>query len=418
VASVAMAQEFVPPMPDDLERTRISLQTVGLGTDLYARYGHTMLRIEDPSHNLDYLVNWGIFDFSDPMFVPKFFRGILIYKMGFSGTKPTIRYYEQVERRSVDQDELALTSKQKRALMEKIIWNAQPENVDYPYQYFRNNCATKPRDYLDTVLGGAVSRQFSGEKTSLTYRDYVRSNLSNNMYVAWGLDIIFNGDNDHLLSKWEEMFYPLKLREYLAQMRAVDDEGRPDPGNTLLLNHRVLVDIPSPAVSDIDGYKVAWLVAGLPLGALLISLLARARKGDRPAALPWHHRVFGIVTLWWGLTVGFFGLTHFSGWAFSSHTDLHRNINILLFWPVEMLVLTLGVQMGILGRGWNFKGRLRIGFWRKFAIIHIIFIPIYAVAGLSGIFAQDVSRVVGYMAPLSLLYYVVMARLTEASSSN
>ena len=404
------AQEFVPPMPSDLEKTRISLMTVGLGEDLASRYGHTMLRVEDPSNQLDYLVNWGIFDFSDPMFIPKFFRGILIYQMGFSSTVATIKYYRGVEHRSVMEDELSLTADQKQKLLEKIIWNAQPENYRYPYQYFRNNCSTVPRDYLDLVTNGAIKKEFGGVEVPLTYRDYVRMNLSNNPFIAWGLDVLFNGDNDHRLTKWQEMFYPLKLREYLATLPRFDDQGHPDSRQSLLINHRIIVDLPEPPWHAIDGYFLTWIVAGVPLLVVGFVMLYGRRRGEKE--LPaWCFRAFGIVSIWWGCTSGFFGLIHFSGWLFSSHTDLHRNLNILLFWPVDPLVLILGVQMGIFGRKWSFSGRLKPGFWRVLAKLHLAVIPVYALVSLSGYFVQDTTRVLIYMAPLSLLYYGTMALL-------
>ena len=113
------------------------------------------------------------------------------------------------------------------------------------------------------------------------------------------------------------------------------------------------------------------------------------------------------------MTAGFFGLTHTSAWLVSSHTDLHRNVNLLLFWPVDPLLLIPGIQLGLLGRGWGFKGVLKIGFWRNLARFHIVLIPVYVIVACSGYFAQDASRVVLYQAPLSLLYYVVMVLLTS-----
>ena len=414
VYSKSLAQEFIPPMPSDLNQTRISLLTVGLGSDLYARYGHTMLRVLDKSNKLDYLANWGMFDFSDPFFIPKFFRGILIYRMSFSPYDATLRYYRDREKRSVTEDELVLTNNQKHQLMEKIIWNAQPENLNYPYQYFRNNCATIPRDYLDVLTKGSIKRNFEKEIVPLTYRDYVRTNLSVSPFVGWGLDVIMNGDTDHQLSKWEEMFYPLKLREYLSTLNRVDDSGAEIPGQPLLANHRVLVDLPEPDGRAIDGYHLTWLVAGFPLMAILISMVFRRRKGAL-ISCPWHYRLFGFVSIWWGLTSGFFGLTHFSGWVLSSHTDLHRNLNILLFWPLDMLVLIPGLQLGLFGRTLDLPGFLKLGFWRKLAIFHIAFVPIYVIFAYSGLFVQSVRLVVVYMAPLSLLYYGVMAQLAAES---
>ena len=406
------AQDFIPPMPSDLAKTRISLMTVGLGTSLYSRYGHTMLRVEDSSNGLDYMVNWGIFDFSDPMFIPKFFRGILIYQMGFSGSTATINYYRNVEKRRVVQDELALTEGQKKKLMEKIIWNAQPENYKYPYQYFRNNCATIPRDYLNDVTGGDLKREFEGVKTDYSYRDYVRTNLAINPFVAWGLDVIFNGDSDHKITAWQEMFYPIKLREHLAKVPSARDDGQVDESRPLLLNHRVVVDLPDPPGRAIDGYLMTWLVAGIPLIVVGIFMVARMR--DQRFDLPgWAFRLFGIVSLWWGLTHGFFGLTHFAAWLFSSHTDLHHNLNILLFWPVDMLVLILGLQMGILGKAWDFRGRIPRVFWKRLAVGHLALIPVYVVVAALGVSGQDTSRVLMFMAPLSTLYFLVLARLVS-----
>jgi len=409
---VVLAQDFIPPMPNDLDKTRIGLMTVDLGDTLYARYGHTMLRVEDPSHNLDYMVNWGIFDFSDPFFIPKFFRGILIYQMGFSGSRPTINYYRDIEKRGLVEDELVLTTSQKKQLIEKIIWNAQPENYRYPYQYFRNNCATIPRDYLDTILKGAIRQRFENAETKLTYRDYVRQNLSINPIVAWGLDVIFNGDSDHYLSQWQEMFYPVKLREHLAKMPRIDDNGNPVPGQTLLRNHIVVIDLPEPNGEAIDGYLLTWLVSGLPLLAVgFVLVRAQRRKVNEIPA--WCFRVFGLVSIWWGLTHGFFGLTHFAAWLFSSHTDLHHNLNILLFWPTDILVLVVGLQMGVFGRGWDFKGWIPKSFWPNLARLHLWVMPLYVLIALSGLVHQDTSRVVTFMVPLSLLYYLVMIRLSR-----
>jgi len=411
-SSPVFAEDFIPPMPSNMETTRISIMTVGLGTPLYSRLGHTMVRVVDPSNDLDYLVNWGIFDFSDPLFVPKFFRGDLIYRLAFSPTDGTIRHYREVEARPVVEDELNLTTAQKRALMEKIIWNAQPANVRYPYQHFYNNCATKPRDYLNLVTGGAMRQMLEKTMVTATYRDYVRANLAINPLVGWGIDVIFNGDTDQPLNKWQETFYPIKLREYLATLPSFDDQGRPDFRQPLLTNHRIISDRTEPDSSAIDGNLLAWIVAGAPLLAILFSMILRRRSGHKEPAR-WHNRVFGLVSILWGLTAGFFGLTHVFAWALSTHTDLHRNVNLLLFWPVDPLLLIPGIQQGLLGRGWGFRGALRIGFWRNLARFHIVLIPVYVIVACSGYFIQDTSRVVLYQAPLSLLYYGVMVLLTS-----
>ena len=69
------SSEYIPTMPTELNSTRISLLTVNDGVELYTRFGHTMLRIQDPSEDIDFVIHWGQFDFSDPLFIPKFFQG-------------------------------------------------------------------------------------------------------------------------------------------------------------------------------------------------------------------------------------------------------------------------------------------------------------------------------------------------------
>jgi hypothetical protein len=91
---------------------------------------------------------------------------------------------------------------------------------------------------------------------------------------------------------------------------------------------------------------------------------------------------------------------------------------MLIFWPLDVSVLIHGIQMGLLGRRWNFSGFLGIGFWRKLAHFHIVFMPVYLMIWFSGLIRQDVSRVMVYMAPLSLLYYLVLARFTEEAADS
>lgn len=406
LSSARATADFIPPVPTDYTKVKVSLLTVGRGVQLHARMGHSILRVQDFSNQMDYLVNWGMFNFQDPLFIPKFFRGVLMYRMAFSPYQQTVDYYRNHEQRSVYEDELSLTPKQKQILINKIIWNAQPQNVHYPYQYFRNNCATIPRDYLDLALSGGISKQLGNLLQPETYRDYVWQNISSNILVGWALDVIFNSDTDIQLTRFEQMFYPINLRKYLNILSQVDDTGRPLLGSPLVVNSRLLVDLPEPGDSFLNGYRLSSFIMGLPL--LLIYVVAWiSRRGDSKL-LAWQNRFYGFVSLWWGMTAGFFGCAHFFMWLFSSHTDLHHNSNIVLFWPIEFLVIVPGVYLGLSGKSFHSIRFLKIGFWRTFAQIHIISIFVYVIFAYSPLNTQDVQRVITYMVPLSLLYYLGM----------
>ena len=72
------------------EKASISLLTCTPGEELYARYGHTAVRVCDPERDLDAVFNYGIFDFNTEHFYWKFVRGETWYQLGAS--KNVFRY--------------------------------------------------------------------------------------------------------------------------------------------------------------------------------------------------------------------------------------------------------------------------------------------------------------------------------------
>jgi hypothetical protein len=53
--------------------------TCAPGTEIYALFGHSALRIADPLLGLDRVYNYGTFDFRTPNFYGRFLRGDLSY---------------------------------------------------------------------------------------------------------------------------------------------------------------------------------------------------------------------------------------------------------------------------------------------------------------------------------------------------
>jgi hypothetical protein len=120
-------------MPARPEQAKIHLMTVGLGEDVYTRFGHSIVRVEDADTGRVQLLNWGLFDFDAPNFYYDFFRGQLIYMMGASDLGRTIHLYQQREQRKVWQQELRLTPEQKSKFLQMIHENGREENMRAPY---------------------------------------------------------------------------------------------------------------------------------------------------------------------------------------------------------------------------------------------------------------------------------------------
>jgi len=404
---------YAPPMPADLDQTDFYLITVGLGDELYTRFGHTIVRVVDRQAEADYNFNWGTFDFDEPGFAVKFFRGILMYRMAMASYQQTIAMYRDWENRRVWQEKLNLTGDQKKKLMTRIIWNAQPENVRYPYQYFYNNCATKVRDYIDEAIGGQIALAFKAAPATprTVYRDYVRRNLGGNPFVGVSLDVLMNADIDKVMTKWDEMFLPAKLREHLLTLPRFADNGEPVTGAMLLGSPDVLVDLPD---KDIDQREARGGFIGLMAILLLLFLPVFFRQFQHASSansirLPMKNAAFRFVgggLLVWGMISGAYGTAMVVTWAFSAHTDLHHNANLFIFWPLDWVYALAGAAF--LRRGT--AGDYSRPFWRFLRLIsqaHVAGAVIFALLHVTGSFAQNVSYVFYYLVPLILMVSAV-----------
>lgn len=329
------ARYYVPEVPADIGQVDFYLMTVGVGEEVANRFGHTGIRVVDPASKTDLVYNWGKFYFDQSGFLWKFYRGSLTYSMGIRTFQADVMRHMTDERRLV-MDKLNLTTNQKRRLFEKIAWNSLPENRDFEYQYWFKNCATIPRDYLDEVLEGQVRAKFYTAKIEPVYRDYVRGNLARTPFVAPLLDVMMNGNIDRPITAWDEMFLPHYLREQLAQMPTIDDEGNPVPGTHLLSDTKVLLDHAEPFERPFNDY--AALMAPTALG-LLGALVMYSRKRQKA-----FYRCLGVATAYWGLFAGILGVALATNWLFSGHPDGWHNANLLLFWPLDLVLIPLGLK--------------------------------------------------------------------------
>lgn len=333
---------YVPDMPENLAATDFYLVTVGVGTEVNNRFGHTGIRVHDKVADSDVIFNWGGFSFHEPGFLWKFFRGSLTYFMMVRTARQDIAIYTEDARLMV-QERLNLTIKQKYKLMEKIIWNAQPENRKFAYQYWYKNCATIPRDYLDEVVEGQIRARFAAAPSSKVFRDYVRSNLALTLPVASILDVLMNGNIDRPISRWDEMFLPAELRHVLLEMPAVDDDGNPIAGARLLTDTKILVDAVEDYAAPMVDYWSAAALSLAPLGVALAAFGAGRRANGRRRQLA--YAALGLAGISFGIISGIFGLTLLTNWLFSGHPDGWHNANLLLFFPVDFFAVVWGIRL-------------------------------------------------------------------------
>lgn len=380
--------QFVPPRNGD-----VYIVTIGLGQQLYTRYGHTVLRIIDRDSGADYNFNWGIFDYRSQLaFGFVFFKGILTYRLGVSGYPRMHSHYTRRENRSMSQNKINLTEKQKAQLFELIATNLRPENITYHYQYFFDNCATIIRDYLDRVLHGNIKETYAEQMTAQTFRHYIRDNLNRPPIVVFGLDIMMNSRIDYPLSKWQEMFYPLKLQQYLSELRAVDDAGN-FTDEPLLEVEEVIHQGKLRASSDIDSF---WVFAGVALLLLLISGLLYKRFDSR--------LLYSLLLMLWGIFATLLSIVMIVSWCYSEHLDLHHNANLWLFWPTDFMFCWLAV---LTMRRKSFRWPQLVQYY---CLSHLVAWLLLLSLRVLGLITQNVDAVLLYVSPCLVIFCLLHGR--------
>lgn len=391
--------------PQGMENVDFYLITVGLGPEIYMRYGHTMIRMHDKTRGQQWDFNWGIFDFSDPMFAINFFRGIQKYRLGANGALATKRLYQDFEKRKVWKDKINLTSAQKQILTDRIFWNLQPENVVYDYQHFYNNCSTRPRDYLDEALGGRIMAEFGSKPGTQKFRDYVTKNLNRPIAAAFSLDIVMNSKIDGEITAWNEMFYPEKLRSSLLAMTTADDSSLNSASRPLLSDSEVIVDAPDYPSSSWNGFLLFSAIFGIPLTSAVAMMFASKGRLQRERGV----RLFGSIMVVWGLFSGAFGMVMLMSWLFSQHQDILHNANLWILWPTDIVFAIVGWK-SMLRR--SISSPLRhTAKW--LARGHLAMAVPYVIMATLGIFTQNVWNVIIYILPLAAIKYGIIIKYPQ-----
>ena len=80
------------------DQSEISIITAGPGDVLYEAFGHSAIRVKDPTLNLDIIFNYGLFDFNQPNFYVNFVKGRLLYRLGKQSFRRFITSYDYQQR--------------------------------------------------------------------------------------------------------------------------------------------------------------------------------------------------------------------------------------------------------------------------------------------------------------------------------
>jgi hypothetical protein len=292
----------------------------------------------------------------------------------------TLRQYDFRQRR-VEVQELALNTEQKGQLAFLLAQHALPENREYRYDYFLDNCSTRIRDILDVVLGGALRQATEGRPAEGTYRWHTQRSVSNDPFLYLGILAGQGGRVDAPLDQWDEMFLPAKVQERMRELRVVDDRGLEVP---LVMREVTLLEHDTWRVEATQP-DWTWRMLGIGVGiALVIATgVVRGARGTvgRGAAVIW-----ALLQMVGGMVLLFL-------WFGTNHVMSAWNGNVLLFSPLAVVIpLMLWSRRWPRGLEW-------------LAALYLVTAIVGAFDGLGQ--GQDNSELVALIIPPSLAALVV-----------
>lgn len=296
------------------DAAEMSVLTCGPSKQVHALYGHTAIRVQDPQQMLDVVFNYGVFSFSAPNFVYRFAKGKTDYLLA---TERFDRFVENYKRsgRSIDEQVLNLKPAEKQQMLDFLIWNAKPENREYRYNFFYDNCATRVRDVVGNQVEGELVFP-EGAGLDWTFRKHVNEYQKVLPWVNFGIHLTLGSPSDETATAWEEMFLPDFIFKHFATAQIRD-------GNV----SRPLVK-ETRSLFQPDKKEAGWnpLSPGVVLTIFLfVVLFVSYRQFKSRQISDWPDYILLFVT-------GLIGLVLLWFVTFSEHPAMQTNYN--LWWAV------------------------------------------------------------------------------------
>lgn len=338
------------------EKAEVSILTCAPGqNELYSQFGHSAMRVKDPINNLDRVYNYGTFNFNQPNFYLKFCRGQLLYELSsYDFNYFPYRYYK--EKRWVKSQVLNLTQEENQKVFDFLEWNALPENKEYYYDFFYDNCANKMYEVIENSIG-KIDFDYSDFPQNYSHRDLIHLYLGKNTWGKFGIDLALGAVIDKKATLKQYMFLPDYV--YTGMKKSTLNGKKIVAKDTFVLPDYKL-SIPT------INFFISPIFVSVVLLVISLFLLLKKKKTKR-----WFH----FITIIYGIT----GLIIFALWFLTEHTTTKMNFNIL--WANPMLLLFPFVK-----ENWKQKLSYFVGIlWIVFFVIGItgfqVFnIPIYLFA--------------------------------------
>ncbi len=306
-------------------KTIVSLITCDEGEEIYSLFGHSAIRIQDPYNHIDFVYNWGMFEFGENEldFQYRFAKGKLKYYMAEELYENFIYSY-QYEKRTVREQLLNLTYLQKKALWKEIQFNYRPENRYYQYDFFFDNCSTRISAILRKVLGSNLILKELPLANQLTYRQLIDKQVKETQpWSDFGIDLALGSKIDKLTTSEEMQFLPKYLEQSIGLAHIISKNGQIQPLVTAVNELEKGNEVKENIKSLWTPIFLCWTLFFVALFLHLFNFKYITSLYD------------SIILLCFGLA----GMVLIFLWFFTDHQATKLNYNLLWLNPIHFITI-------------------------------------------------------------------------------
>jgi hypothetical protein len=152
-----------------------------------------------------------------------FAMGRLIFWVAAWNTEGALNYYQSLDR-TIRMQILDLSPERRLELARFLDHNILPENREYLYDHYNDNCSTRIRDLIDKMVDGQFA-QSCAQAGRMTLRQHTRRHTHQHFWMDLLLMFLMNDTIDKPVTRWQEMFLPTELERNVQSLTLTDSSN-------------------------------------------------------------------------------------------------------------------------------------------------------------------------------------------------
>ena len=299
--------------PENKNRYKISILSIGKGPSLVDAFGHTAIRVKDSELKNDVVFNFGVYDFNSPNFYSNFVKGRPEYKLAIQNYNNLIQNYIR-QKRYIVEHQLNLDQNSTKIIIDLLV--EKLNDPYYIYDYFRDNCTTRAADIVIDKTNNKFKDDKLESEAILTYRNLIHRKINENSWAALGIDLCLGAIIDKKINIRETFFLPENLMNYLDLYE----------GDIIKRN---IIYSPESEISYRENLPSPLLI-NIILSFIIVAITIFNFKSNK-----WNKSLDSLIFL----ISGSIGILIIYLWFFSNHFAGAQNFNFLWAFPLNFALI-------------------------------------------------------------------------------